>query len=840
MRSGTAHPGSEASPVPASVIVAGLVVSVAAGGTVMALGLWGMAATLPVGALLSGFIALLSGLVLLVRGSRGERRALFRGLLGAALVVWAIGQLWNGGLVILTSPAFPTVGDMISLLAAPLGVAGVLAIPRRTAGPHPGWRLGLDSALLGITLALLCWQLWFVKVFGEDFGVGDALAIVVLVADITIMCLGALAFVRDLERDLLVVWLGACCYTFGDLIMMYSTLQVPGRWPWQAAALWCLAWPLISAGLLRYSPTASAEPRRTPVDPDARGVMITTTVSLTLLLLGLGLLAVHARPDRVAICLVIGAVGLFWARELLNARFRAQLLRRLNDEATADPLTGLANRRVLAAQLAALPPGEPWCLLTVDLDGFKDVNDLLGHATGDRLLAAVARRLSEAAPPEALVSRIGGDEFAVLLPGDMRSGAAVGERIVTAVRRSAVDVEGVARVEVSASVGVAAVHAGGVVERELLVLPEADPLDGGALGVTTAQAVATAGRAVNGELGDLAVLVDGVPLVRSNGAHLGRDGILLGLGPVRGAASAEPVPAVDPLGALSASGAALRLAKAGGRNRVEVYDASVAQLRKRRLQVEERLRMAVESDAITVLFQPIVDLRQGIVYGAEALARWTDPELGAVDAGEFIPVAEQTGLVVALGERVLDEMLRTAVQERLFERGLRLNCNVSPVQLRVAGFHRVVEEAIAAHRVDRSNVVIEVTEQVLVEEGQATQTLRRLADHGITIAIDDFGTGYSALGYLQRLPAEVLKIDRSLTSSLVGEPRSRAITRAVLDLGRTVGLTVVVEGVESEQIDDLVRRMGVGFAQGTYYGPAMSGAALAALADRLFETPRLA
>jgi EAL domain-containing protein (putative c-di-GMP-specific phosphodiesterase class I) len=155
------------------------------------------------------------------------------------------------------------------------------------------------------------------------------------------------------------------------------------------------------------------------------------------------------------------------------------------------------------------------------------------------------------------------------------------------------------------------------------------------------------------------------------------------------------------------------------------------------------------------------------------------------------------------------------------------------VQLRVPGFHQVVQEAIASHGVPRDQLVIEVTEQVLVEEGQAAQTLHRLAALGITIAIDDFGTGYSALGYLQRLPADILKIDRSLTSSLIAEPRSRAITRAVLDLGRTVGVSVVVEGVETSQVDDLVRRMGVGFGQGLHYGAAMTAPELAAMADRL-------
>nr|WP_269810311.1 bifunctional diguanylate cyclase/phosphodiesterase [Kineosporia rhizophila] len=465
------------------------------------------------------------------------------------------------------------------------------------------------------------------------------------------------------------------------------------------------------------------------------------------------------------------AVIVFGGRELLNTRIRAALLQRLNEEATADPLTGLANRRVLQAQMARLQHGEPWCLLTVDLDGFKDVNDLLGHATGDKLLAAVAHRLAAAVPPGALVSRIGGDEFAVLLPGSLEIGTQVGQTVVTAVRQSAADVDGVNRVEVSASIGVAAVDA----------------------------------RATLADLDSRSAPEDDF---------------------------ARPT-VVDPLGALSASGAALRVAKATGRNRVEVYDATVAQIRQRRLRVEERLRTAVEDGAITVQFQPIVDLRRGVVTGAEALARWTDPQLGRVGPDEFITVAEQTGLVVDIGEQILEATLSSAVKEGLFDRGLRINCNVSPVQLRVPGFHQVVQEALTAHGAPREQFVIEVTEQVLVEEGQAAQTLHRLAALGLTIAIDDFGTGYSALGYLQRLPADILKIDRALTSSLVSEPRSRAITRAVLDLSRTVGVSVVVEGVETSQVDDLVRRMGVGFGQGLHYGHAMSAGDLAAMADRL-------
>jgi diguanylate cyclase (GGDEF)-like protein len=525
----------------------------------------------------------------------------------------------------------------------------------------------------------------------------------------------------------------------------------------------------------------------------------------------------------------------------------------------------LSNRRVLAARMSSLPQGEPWCLLTVDLDGFKDVNDLLGHATGDRLLAAVAHRIQAASPVDALVSRIGGDEFAVLLAGDIEVGTRVGQLIITAVRQSAADVEGVARVEVSASIGVAAVHAGGPPTDQVIDLTDAGLAADAALAsfeelpvvpsaVVPTPTVLNGGSAGNGLApGNRVAALNGTGVIGTarNGTLVTGTGLY---GAAEGSAralytepdnlvdpddpSARPVAispptVVDPLGALSASGAALRMAKAGGRNRVEVYDAEVARIRQRRLRVEERLRSAVETGAITVLYQPIVDLRRGVMAGAEALARWTDPQLGRVDPGEFITVAEQTGLVVAIGEQILHATLSGGVKEGLFDRGLRLSVNVSPVQLRVPGFQQVVQEAIAAHGVPRQQVVIEVTEQVLVEEGQAAQTLHRLAALGITIAIDDFGTGYSALGYLQRLPADILKIDRSLTSSLIAEPRSRAITRAVLDLGRTVGVSVVVEGVETSQVDDLVRRMGVGFGQGLHYGDAMSGSDLGELADRL-------
>jgi diguanylate cyclase (GGDEF)-like protein len=735
---------------------------------------------------LTSVVALASGVLLIWRGTwptpPPTTPVRYRQVIGAALVLWGIGQIINAA----TGSSFPGVGDVVALVAAPLSVWGLLLVPRATPGRNPAWRLGLDSVLLGVTVALPVWHFAFATVLtGHPVNAEGVSAVLVLIADLTVICFATLAYLRDLDRNLLIAAIGAGLYTVGDLVTTRAGLTPGDTWPWWAAIFWCVAWPVIAYGLLHYEP-GPPDDRGRPVDPDARGVVITTTASLVLLMFSLAALLIADDTDRIALVLVMIAVIVFGGRELLNTRIRAALLHRLNQEATADPLTGLANRRVLQAQMARLghgEHGEPWCLLTVDLDGFKDVNDLLGHATGDKLLAAVAHRLTAAVPSNALVARLGGDEFAVLLPGSIEIGIQVGQTVVTAVRQSAADVEGVTRVEVSASIGVAAVDA----------------------------------RATIGEL-----VIDLVEDREEEGEEDGEEEI----------EPAAPT-VVAPLGALSASGAALRVAKATGRNRVEVYDAGVARIRQRRLRVEERLRTAVETGAITVQFQPIVDLRRGVVTGAEALARWTDPQLGRVGPDEFITVAEQTGLVVDIGEQIMEATLSSAVKEGLFDRGLRINCNVSPVQLRVPGFHQVVQEAVTAHGAPREQFVIEVTEQVLVEEGQAAQTLHRLAALGFTIAIDDFGTGYSALGYLQRLPADILKIDRALTSSLISEPRSRAITRAVLDLSRTVGVSVVVEGVETSQVDDLVRRMGVGFGQGLHYGPAMNAGDLAAMADRL-------
>jgi diguanylate cyclase len=702
-----------------------------------------------------------------VAALRGRRVPAFRRWLAGGLAVWGAGQLLNlatvgpGG-----GPArdYPAAGDLLVMATAPLAVAGLVvfarAVPGLTGVALPAARLFIDAMLLGLSLALVVWRFGIQGTVPAE-GAATAVVVLQLLAMLVVGCMGGLLALRRPARPVLVAAAGLGLVVAGHVLVLQRALVPSVGWSAAGAALLVAGWPLVTVGLLGHpAPAVSDDADDGDVAAEARLTAVTTTG--TVVVLGVGVLGVLLRPpvDQVSLWLVLVLVVVVWVREMIATGQRSGLLRRLHAEATLDPLTGLANRRQLTHRLATVDPRQTWYLLTLDLDAFKTVNDVLGHETGDDLLRAVGHRLAEVVPARALVARIGGDEFAVLLPAPPAVAQRLGENLVAAVRRASADVPGVDRVGVSACVGVARVEAAGE--------------------------------------GDEA----------------------------------------DPLSALSAAGAAQQLAKAAGRDHVRLYDAGAATLRRRRLTLEERLRVAVAAGDLQVHYQPIVELGDGRLAGLEALARWVDPELGAVPPEEFIAVAEESGLVVPLGELVLNETVRASVEAGLPAAGVRVSCNVSPLQLRVPGFHRVVEGALAAHRMPPSSVVIEVTEAAVVEEeGPAVTTLHRLVELGVTIAIDDFGTGYSALGYLRRLPAQILKIDKSLTASLVEEQRARAIVRAVTDLGRSIGLAVVVEGVESRQVADLVREMGADYGQGSLYGQPTALAEVPGLRSALARLP---
>lgn len=709
------------------------------------------------GSLFSGAVGVGSGVLVLLGVS--SRTALARPallLIGVAMVVWGIGQALVGYSAA-GGATFPTVGDACSTVAAPFGVIGLL-LALRGGGRHSGsLRFALDSLLLGSSLALVVWRAGFWEVlFRHGPSVPDTTAVVMLLLEVTIVSLLLLAYLRDLDRGLLLALVGMALYCTADLRTIYSVVQPGGQWPWTAAVLWCLAWPCVASGILRYEPQARRDDDW--YESDTRVTTATAVLSVVGLLVFVALVMREPRIDYGSLGLAMLFVAAFGGREAVSGWQRRRLLATLTEHAVRDPLTELMNRRGLVTRLEAAARAGQASLLALDLDGFKEVNDILGHSRGDQLLVAVSRRIEASLPVGAQAFRIGGDEFAVVVPGAPEHVASVAAGLLVAVRQAAEDVPGASAVGVTASVGVAQV---------------AQP--------------------------DLRTSASG-----------------------NVAADLAPTMRGDGLGVLVESSAALRAAKVGGRDRVEYYDGDVAAAHRRALLVERRLHDAVAKGDIDVHYQPIVSLRSGKVVAVEALARWTDPVVGRVGPDEFIPLAEQSGLIGALGTRVLRQAVEDLawVSDRLPD--VSVAVNASAVQVRYASFADDVLAVLDSAGLAPDRLTIEVTESVFVDtDDPALVQLTRLRQRGLDIAIDDFGSGFSALSYLSRLPASVLKIDQSLTLQLATDVRSLAVLHAVTSLARTMPMSVVVEGVETADVESLVRQTGAGNVQGWLYSPAV-------------------
>jgi EAL domain-containing protein (putative c-di-GMP-specific phosphodiesterase class I) len=252
-----------------------------------------------------------------------------------------------------------------------------------------------------------------------------------------------------------------------------------------------------------------------------------------------------------------------------------------------------------------------------------------------------------------------------------------------------------------------------------------------------------------------------------------------------------------------------------------VFDPTMHEQALGRLELENDLRRAIEEDEFVVHYQPIVSLQTGAVWGMEALVRWEHPERGLLDPGEFVPVAEESGLVVPMGELVLEEACRRAVEwQRGFPRTppLAMSVNLSGRQLRRPDLHEVIGQALAETKLPASSLGLDITETVYIGALDAnTAALDRLRALGIRISLDDFGSGYSSLSYLKRLPADILKIDRSFTKGLGLEVEDTAIVQTVVDLAHILGMEVVAEGVEVEEQETLLREMGCDLGQGYHF-----------------------
>ncbi|MEA2941839.1 MAG: hypothetical protein QOD09_2368 [Bradyrhizobium sp.] len=402
-----------------------------------------------------------------------------------------------------------------------------------------------------------------------------------------------------------------------------------------------------------------------------------------------------------------------------------------------DALTSLPNRSHfhvrLEQEIASLGKGERLAVLCLDLDRFKEVNDLFGHAAGDSVLQSVASRITDILREREIMARLGGDEFAILMPGIANPAAAsrLAETILDALRAKSDAPETNA---ISASIGIA-ICPDDATNRETL-LTQADT--------------------------------------------------------------------------------ALYRAKTEGRNTYRFFEAAMgAEVRERRL-LEHDLRLAIARDELRLVYQPQADIQSKAITGFEALLRWKHPTRGDISPAIFIPIAEETGSILEIGDWVMKSACREAAT---WTRPLTVAVNVSAVQLYNADFVRELHQILLETGLPPSRLEIEITETALVRDfNRALTTLRLIKALGIRIAMDDFGTGYSSLSNLRAFPFDKIKIDGSFIKSVNTNDQAATIVRAVLGLGRGLGLPVLAEGVETKAELDFLQQELCDIAQGYLLG----------------------
>jgi diguanylate cyclase (GGDEF)-like protein len=408
----------------------------------------------------------------------------------------------------------------------------------------------------------------------------------------------------------------------------------------------------------------------------------------------------------------------------------------LEHQATHDALTELPNRyllqlRIREALAASWEDRSPVAFLLLDLDRFREINDALGHHTGDLLLQRVARRLRTPLRSSDTIARLGGDEFAVLLPStDLETARQMAWKLIH-VLNDRFRIDGIS-LQVDTSIGIAMFPEHGTDAESLI------------------------------QRADVAMYV-------------------------------------------------AKRERAG----VAVYQTAQDYTSVRQLTLMSGLRSAIEDDQLRVLYQPKIAADTDRIVGVEALVRWTHERYGEIPPDEFVALAEHSGLIRTLTRRVLETSLRQCAEWRRNGIALDVSVNLSARNLLEEELPSVLAGILASHQLPPSCLTLEITESVIMEDPErALEIVTELDALGVQISIDDFGTGYSSLGYLKRLPAREIKIDRSFVMEMDQDVGDAMIVRSTIELAHNLGLEVVAEGVETSKVWDALKALGCDYGQG--------------------------
>jgi diguanylate cyclase (GGDEF)-like protein len=594
----------------------------------------------------------------------------------------------------------------------------------------------LDGAIAGLAIAAVAGVVWFgpvLLVSGRPFQAAVDLAYPVCDLVLIVLLVAGLAphrFRPNWTTSLLMT--GIAFSVVGSVIFLNRAADGT----YVAGTLLGTTW-LMSFFFIGLTATVQDRRRtggaRAPVSSPAGIVVVPVVFGVA----SLAVLAtsIYRHDSSVVMILAISALALVICRMAITLREVRQSMTNYQDART-DYLTGLPNRRAFLERLESRLSSDPDAaggtgVLLVDLDGFKEVNDALGHTAGDVLLCVVAKRFEHQLGHRGVLARLGGDEYACYCPGTNEDDlVAIAHELAQTLADPCV-LDGTS-VRVGASIGVA------------LSWPDAK---------------------TNGEL----LRCADVAMYDAKRTHAGVSAYR---------------PEADP----------------HSRERLALIDA---------------LRDAISSRALIMHYQPTLDMRTGSIRGLEALVRWPHPSLGLLYPDTFIPLAEQNGLMPQLTSAVLEMAVGQAVRLDRAGHRLAMSVNISRYDLVDEDLARYVDSVLAVHGFPADRLTLEVTESALGgDPKRAERCVRQLRSLGVRVSIDDFGVGYSSMSQLLALAIDELKIDKSFTLALTSDPRAQAIVRSTIELARALSLTLVAEGIETEEALRTLQGLGAEVGQG--------------------------